>query len=60
MCSLTKGFSPSKMAIAVSHFRYFSLEGEKYGNQNGYGFSLEGNVYHPANSLLNKYKTEIY
>ena len=60
MRSLTKAFSSSNMATAVSHFRHFSLEGEYYGNETGYRYSLEGDVYHPSNSLLNKYKTEIY
>ena len=60
MHSLTKEFSISQMATAVSHFRHFSLEGEKYGNQTGYRYSLEGDIYHPRGSLLNKYKTEIY
>ena len=60
MMSLTKGFEPRKMSIAVSHFGNFSMEGFKYMDERGYGYCLTGSLYESSSSLLNKYKSSIY
>ena len=59
MISLTHGFNEQKMDFVVNNFSKCTIEGERYAAK-GYSGTWNGERYSAKNSLLSKYKSNIY